>query len=286
MEPVSQDPQQTPSNSTPYEVPSQQPTPEEVAAANDSLSTATKAVIAAALVYMILNGEDSSASIRLSRSSARAAKRVVSLLKKLYKFDSIAAYGSHYEVQLAKSIEDVAVRWSRDHAKTMRDAGSKAKTDKKWTEAASHTMSTQVMSEALTNMSARMSVAAARGDVLPTPLVTNVRKMWLSRSDLKVRHSHRRLHGEVRNLQSNFKTWKTGEVLSFPGDLRAPLSETINCRCFLWMVLTDEVPKVEPLPITAALSQDLAESLWTRTLCLEERELLAESLLRTNRTVE
>ena len=51
-------------------------------------------------------------------------------------------------------------------------------------------------------------------------------RVWVTRGDLAVRSSHVALNGEERAIDEDFKP-----NLRFPGDPRAPASETINCRC-------------------------------------------------------
>lgn len=59
-------------------------------------------------------------------------------------------------------------------------------------------------------------------------------KIWISRGDGKVRDLHRRLHGRPVKLDKPFWTWEqTGQTLSFPGDVTAPIDAWINCRCFM-----------------------------------------------------
>lgn len=58
------------------------------------------------------------------------------------------------------------------------------------------------------------------------------RAVWRSSHDERVRTSHRALDGKSRNEQGVFVT-PTGATLRFPGDPAAPISETVNCRCYL-----------------------------------------------------
>lgn len=51
-------------------------------------------------------------------------------------------------------------------------------------------------------------------------------RMWVTRGDVLVRDSHAILNGEKRAVDEDFKPG-----LRFPGDPRAPASETIRCRC-------------------------------------------------------
>lgn len=53
-------------------------------------------------------------------------------------------------------------------------------------------------------------------------------KQWVAAHDARVRHSHRLLDGQIREMEEDFKP-----NLSQPGDPRADGSETIQCRCVL-----------------------------------------------------
>lgn len=61
-----------------------------------------------------------------------------------------------------------------------------------------------------------------------------IQKTWITRQDDRVRELHEKLNGRTKKLGSDFWRWpQTGQVLAFPGDSRAPLDATANCRCFL-----------------------------------------------------
>lgn len=60
----------------------------------------------------------------------------------------------------------------------------------------------------------------------------NVRKVWNSAHDKRVRHTHRELDGESVGLNDRFVS-SSGAQLMYPLDPAAPLSETVNCRCNL-----------------------------------------------------
>lgn len=70
--------------------------------------------------------------------------------------------------------------------------------------------------------------AVERGEIAEA----DVRRIWRDSSDLRVRHTHRRLDGDSVGLRQAFVS-PSGARLMFPGDrsLGAPASETINCRC-------------------------------------------------------
>lgn len=56
-----------------------------------------------------------------------------------------------------------------------------------------------------------------------------VREWWTAR-DERVRGSHRAMHGQVRRHNDKFISG-AGNLLQYPHDPAAPLSETIQCRC-------------------------------------------------------
>lgn len=59
-----------------------------------------------------------------------------------------------------------------------------------------------------------------------------VKKVWISRSDGKVRPLHAKLHGKTISSTSDFWRWPhTGQRLRWPGDREAPPEATIGCRC-------------------------------------------------------
>jgi len=60
----------------------------------------------------------------------------------------------------------------------------------------------------------------------------NVRKVWNSAHDKRVRDTHRELDGESVGLNERFVS-SSGARLRYPLDPAAPLSETAQCRCSL-----------------------------------------------------
>lgn len=59
-----------------------------------------------------------------------------------------------------------------------------------------------------------------------------LKKVWISRSDRRVRPLHVRLHGRAVPTPDDFWRWPhTGQRLRWPGDREAPLDATIGCRC-------------------------------------------------------
>jgi len=95
--------------------------------------------------------------------------------------------------------------------------------DHDWAKAAARTLGVQAISELEEELS-KLAPAPLKG--------AKLNRVWITRGDHKVRDSHRDLHGEARSGTAPFK--RTGaQVLAYPGDPRAPLDETIGCRCVL-----------------------------------------------------
>jgi hypothetical protein len=58
----------------------------------------------------------------------------------------------------------------------------------------------------------------------------DVRKIWRSAQDFRVRDTHRALHGQKVGFRASFIS-PSGAMLRYPGDELAPVSETAMCRC-------------------------------------------------------
>lgn len=61
-----------------------------------------------------------------------------------------------------------------------------------------------------------------------------IKKIWKSASDRRVRHSHAIMHDQERDMDAPFVS-PNGAQMQFPGDwsLDAPADEIINCRCIV-----------------------------------------------------
>lgn len=73
-----------------------------------------------------------------------------------------------------------------------------------------------------------------RGDIPHefADLGRKIQKVWISRSDAKVRPLHVELHGKTVAADDDFWRWPlTGQRLRYPGDREAPPEATIGCRC-------------------------------------------------------
>lgn len=71
----------------------------------------------------------------------------------------------------------------------------------------------------------RQAIAAGQVDA------RDVRKVWHSAGDRRVRDTHRILNGESVGFTESF-TSPSGARLRYPGDARAPAAEIIQCRCW------------------------------------------------------
>ena len=60
----------------------------------------------------------------------------------------------------------------------------------------------------------------------------DVRRVWDSAGDMRVRHTHAILDGETAGLREPFRS-VSGALLMYPGDPSAPAAEIIACRCNL-----------------------------------------------------
>lgn len=59
-------------------------------------------------------------------------------------------------------------------------------------------------------------------------------KTWVTRGDSRVRSLHVKLNGKTKKIDQDFWRWPTtGQTISYPGDPKAPIEATANCRCFL-----------------------------------------------------
>lgn len=107
---------------------------------------------------------------------------------------------------------------------------------KSWSEMIGRTAATRAASE----------VAIAMADPVAKLLQTDLRKLWISRGDSRVRPLHRKLHGKTEKVGDAF--WReldSGRELRYPGDPRAPIEQIANCRCGLFLARADEAREAE-----------------------------------------
>ena len=184
-----------------------------------------------------------------------------------------------HAADLGRDIAKEAVRYAEEHWKTVSERVRRSnpdatveeiaevyRSDTAWQRAVARTTATRQAAE--TALSMVEDVNREVGE--------EHRVVWISRGDHKVRTSHRRLHGKHRKPGSSFKSWPSGQKLAFPGDPRAPLDETINCRCALILVPQSTAHQV---PDTLRIGEDewLAASAARGLMSQAEVDLLAES---------
>lgn len=90
--------------------------------------------------------------------------------------------------------------------------------------------------ETLTAVS--LGQAAAMTDA--ATVIPDLKKMWISADDDRVRDSHDALHGDVVPYDQSFKNG-----LDFPRDPSGPAEEVINCRCSWIMVPADQMANID-----------------------------------------
>lgn len=111
-----------------------------------------------------------------------------------------------------------------------------AETAARWAKMIGRTAATRAAAEAAIEMA----------EPIQRLLETELRKLWVSRGDSRVRPLHRRLHGKTEKVGDPF--WRelgTGAMLRYPGDPRAPIGQTANCRCALFLARADEAKDAE-----------------------------------------
>ena len=67
--------------------------------------------------------------------------------------------------------------------------------------------------------------------------VNEVRRVWVTRGDDRVRSSHAAMNGQSQPAGQAFRSG-FGNLLRFPGDPSAPFDDTFGCRCTLQVVAT------------------------------------------------
>jgi hypothetical protein len=87
-------------------------------------------------------------------------------------------------------------------------------------------------SEALRSLNAASHEALLQAVDSGAITAAQVRRVWRSAGDLRVRHTHQALNGDSVGLEERFRS-PSGALLLYPGDPSAPASETVNCRCIV-----------------------------------------------------
>ena len=191
---------------------------EEVEEEFDPTSPVVRASIVLALLLMRSTPARYGSEVPQELVSQMTEERVADL------GDQIAKTAVSHAEEHWKTIE-ARVRRSNPAA-SVQDVADVYTADTAWQRAAARTAATRQAAETALGMVDDVNKEAEQDH----------RVVWISRGDHKVRMSHRRLHGKHRKPGSSFKSWPSGQRLAFPGDPRAPLDETINCRCALILV--------------------------------------------------
>lgn len=236
-------------------------TPAAAASSVEAASAQATALYTAAALYIAAaeepEDEEFNATTDAAPPVARAAKNLaITMIRSIpdrygsgIPWDLLQTQMSEEDViKLTDRLAGMSVRQAAEHWRTIQkrvlrsdptatkdDVTRVFRMDTAWQRAAARTLSTRIAAETALSMRPEVDAAAR----VPHRIV------WISRGDHKVRASHRRLHGKHRKPGSAFKVWPTGQRLEFPGDPRAPLDETINCRCSLILVpesTSHEVP--------------------------------------------
>lgn len=85
--------------------------------------------------------------------------------------------------------------------------------------------------EALTALNAAQFEALLQAVETGKLRASQIRRVWRSAGDRRVRDTHAGLHGDTAGLTEAFQS-PSGATLRFPGDPLAPAAERINCRCW------------------------------------------------------
>lgn len=220
--------------------------------ARDSLESAARTVLLAALLWYAVHGDEDPDPGSLF---FKAARRLAALAWRLRPRFSASTVPKADAQTRDRWVEDRArdiVRTVADDAaahydtvfKRMRRADphvkdssirSAYKMEHAWATAAARSTATRLAAE--TAMGLREDVEKITSEKHSL--------MWISRGDPKVRSLHRELHGRVRPPGSPFHTWPDGQTLDYPGDTTAPIDAWINCRCGLLLVPSKDAAHAE-----------------------------------------
>lgn len=101
-----------------------------------------------------------------------------------------------------------------------------------------HDRNLQLRAETIARTETMMALGSARDEAMRQQVeagkvdAQDIVKIWRSAGDNRVRHTHRVLNGKSAVMDGYFFS-QSGAALRFPGDPRAPISETSGCRCRL-----------------------------------------------------
>jgi hypothetical protein len=96
----------------------------------------------------------------------------------------------------------------------------------------------QLRGEMLARTETMMALGTARENAMRQQIdagkvaAQDVRKVWRSAADGRVRHTHQVLNGKAVGFDDSFQS-VSGARLRFPGDPEAPINEVSGCRCHL-----------------------------------------------------
>lgn len=228
------------------------PPPEELERESTKLNTAVKALIALALAKQLASPSvPQGPDVDVLGKAAVVTALVFLMASRKYNVDLDVVYGPVGRAAHTQTLADTASKWSRDHSSTLGFLVPTVKKRRAWEEAAAQSLTTSVMSQMLSDIADEMNTNVRPG--------RRVKKVWMTRGDHRVRHSHVRLHGSSHHLRTPFRAWPvTGQKMMYPGDKSAPLSETINCRCFMWLTrgtaqqIQQSVVENRPMPAVLA----------------------------------
>jgi hypothetical protein len=94
----------------------------------------------------------------------------------------------------------------------------------------------QLRGENLARTETMMALGTARDQAIRQQIeagkvdAQDVTKVWRSAGDKRVRHTHRALNGKSVGVDDVFISL-SGAAIRYPGDPKAPISETSGCRC-------------------------------------------------------
>lgn len=173
-------------------------------------------------ILPLFEGEGQGAGSGEDEESALHALRVAAILAALSNAISHASFRDQAGVdhkQVSRSVEKAALREYRSLADADLSDRQKAVLWGTW---------------AYSEVANEISAAVNRGE-FPSEYADQglkLKKVWISRSDRRVRPLHLKLHGKTVSVDGDFWRWPgTGQRLRWPGDRAAPPEATIGCRC-------------------------------------------------------
>jgi HK97 family phage portal protein len=124
-------------------------------------------------------------------------------------------------IQEGKTVQDIA-KDLKDRFSDIKEIGSRAMT----------------IARTETLIAVSLGQAAAMKDAMT--IIPDMKKMWISANDERVRESHKELHGDIVDADESFDNG-----LLFPRDPRGDAGEVINCRCSWIMVPSEQMSEID-----------------------------------------